>query len=320
MNALYVGITIVAAMLSGFGFVLQQNAAEQVRATEFLRFGLVLRLVRNRRWLAGITALIAGDLLAAWMLGHLDLSVSEPLLTTSLIFALLLAAPLSGQPLRRTEIIGAVMLSAGVAVLSATRSVRAPSESFGSFSHWPAAGVLAVIAAILVQLGRRRSGNARATLTGIASGLVLGIADALTRRSVQLIDNHHVVGLLSSWPGYLTVLASAIGIWLMQNAFAAAPLHASLPGITAAEPAAGIALGVVVFGDVVHITPWLLAAQAAGIFAMVTGVVLVARARVFRDLRLRQLPQAALERIPRPPTRRLAVLRRGRAKARSTSL
>jgi len=34
----------------------------------------------NRRWLAGIAALIAGDLLSAWTLGHQDLSVSEPLL------------------------------------------------------------------------------------------------------------------------------------------------------------------------------------------------------------------------------------------------
>ena len=50
----------------------------------------------------------------------------------------------------------------------------------------------------------------------------------------------------------------------MQNAFNAAPLHASLPAVTAAEPAAGIVLGVVVFGDVIHISAWLLALQAAG--------------------------------------------------------
>lgn len=300
MNSVYITVTVVAAMLCGFGFVLQQHAAEQVRSDEFLRLGLIARLMHNRRWLAGIAALIAGDLLSAWTLGHLDLAVTEPLLTTSLIFALILAVPLSGQALRRAEIVGAVLLTAGVAALSATRSVRAPSESFGSFSHWPAAGAIALIAAVLVQLGRRRSDGLRATLTGTASGLIFGIADALTRRSVQILDGHHPAGLLTSWPGYATVLTSIVGLWLMQNAFSVAPLHSSLPAVTAAEPAAGMVLGVLVYGDVIHITPLLLALQAAGITAMVAGVILVARAPVFRELHLRQLPQAALERVQRP--------------------
>lgn len=304
MNLLYVVVTLVAAMLAGFGFVLQQHAAEQVSG-EFLHVGLIAKLVRNRRWLGGLAALVAGDLIGAWTLGHLDLSVTEPLLTTSLIFALVLAVPLSGQMLRRTEIVGAVLLTAGVAALSATRSVRSPSESFGSVSHWPAAALIAVVAVILVQLGRRRSGVWRAALTGTASGLVFGIADALTRSSVLILDGHHPASLLSTWPGYATVAATIAGLWLMQNAFNAAPLHASLPAVTAAEPAAGIVLGVVVFGDVIHISPWLLALQAAGIAAMVAGVILVARAPVFRDLRLRQIPHAALERLPHGPLERL---------------
>jgi drug/metabolite transporter (DMT)-like permease len=287
-------------MLSGFGFVLQQHAAEQVRNSQFLRLGLIARLIHNRRWLAGLAVLVAGDLLAAWTLGHLDLSVSEPLLTTSLIFALVLAVPLSGQALRRTEIVGAVLLTAGVTALSLTRSVRAPGLSFGSFSHWPAAGLIALIAVALVRLGRKRSGTARAALTGIAAGLFLGIADAFTRLSVLEIDGGHPFGILVHWPGYATVLASIIGLWLMQNAFSAAPLHASLPAVTAAEPAAGIVLGVVVFGDVVHISPLLLTVQAAGVAAMVGGVILVARAPVFRDLHVAQLPHAALERLHHP--------------------
>ncbi len=294
---MYIAVTLVAAMLSGFGFVLQQHAAEQVRSSQFLRLGLIARLIHNRRWLAGIAVLAAGDVLSAWTLGHLDLTVSEPLLTTSLIFALVLAVPLSGQALRRTEIAGAILLTAGVAALSLTRSVRAPGESFGSFSHWPAAGLIALIALMLVQLGRRRSGTARATLIGAAAGLFLGIADAFTRLSVLEIDGKHPMSLLVHWPGYATVLASIIGLWLMQNAFTAAQLHASLPAVTAAEPAAGIVLGVVVFGDVVHVTPVLLALQLAAIAAMVGGVILVARAPVFRELHLRQ---AALERLHHP--------------------
>ncbi|MGO8959476.1 MAG: DMT family transporter [Streptosporangiaceae bacterium] len=307
---MYVAVILVAAMLIGTGFVLQQQAAETVRSAEFLRLSLITTLLRKRRWLVGIAALVAGDLLAAWTLGHLDLSVSEPLLTTNLLFALVLAARLSGRALRKTDIAGAVLLTAGVAALSATRDVKAPAESFGSFAHWPAAAVIAVIAAILVQFGRRRSGQVRATLTGTASGLVLGIADAFTRRSVQILDSHHAGHLLTTWPGYATLAAGIIALWLMQNAFNAAPLKASLPAVTAAEPVAGIVLGVVVFGDSIHVTPWLLALQAASVAAMVTGVILVARANVFRDLHLRELPHAAIERLQHPVAAHTPATRR----------
>jgi drug/metabolite transporter (DMT)-like permease len=302
MNSIYVGTAIAAAMLNGFGFVLQQHAAQQEHIARYLHLSLIARLIHNRRWLAGVAVVVGGNLLSAWTLGHLTLTVIEPLLTTSLLFALLLAVPLSGQSLRRTEIIGAILLTAGVAALSVTRSVRAPSERFGSISHWPvAAGVIAVVALCLVQLGRRRSGWLRATLTGAASGLVLGIADALTRSSVQVLDGRHPLGLLTTWPGYATVAAAAIGWWLMQSAFSVAPLHASLPAITAAEPASGMVLGVLVFGDIVHVSPWLLGLQAAGAAAMVGGVILVARAPVFRELRLRELPHTALERLQHLP-------------------
>jgi hypothetical protein len=71
----------------------------------------------------------------------------------------------------------------------------------------------------------------------------------------------------------------------MQNAFSAAPLHASLPAIAAGEPLAGIALGIVVFGDRVQITPGLLAIEAGGIAALIVGVIAVARSSAFSGLR-----------------------------------
>jgi drug/metabolite transporter (DMT)-like permease len=282
-------ITLIAAVLAGAGFVLQQHAAEQAPKAYFLRLRLFTTLLHRRRWLAGVAVMAAGQLLSAWAIGHLTLSLAEPLLTSSLIFALALAVPLSGQRLQAAEVFGAVLLSAGVAALSVARSAGNPSESFGSFAAWPAAAGIAVVAAGFLLAGLRRSGQQRATLTGAAAGLVFGISDALTRRAVELLDNHSVLVLLTSWPGYTLAVASLAGLWLMESAFNAAPLHASLPAITAAEPIAGMLLGVVVFGDVIHVSPGMLALQGAGLAAMVLGVILVARAPV-------------LSRLGRPPS------------------
>jgi hypothetical protein len=87
----------------------------------------------------------------------------------------------------------------------------------------------------------------------------------------------------------------------MESSFSVAPLHASLPGITAGEPVVGILLGVVVFGDVIRITPPLLALQAAGLVALIAGVILVARAPALSEIREKghDLRQTATEDLRR---------------------
>ena len=142
------------------------------------------------------------------------------------------------------------------------------------------------VAACLAIAGRRRQGEARALLTGISAGLVLGIQDALTRVSVRRLGSlHQVALLLTSWPAYSLVAVGVIALWLMQSAFSSAPLHASLPGITAAEPVSGIVLGVVAFREKVPASPALIALQIAGLIALVAGVILVARSPVLASLR-----------------------------------
>jgi drug/metabolite transporter (DMT)-like permease len=278
-------LTLVAALLLGIGFVLQQHAAEQAPQSHFLSLKLVGDLFRNRIWLAGIVIMVLGQILAAWSIGHLELSIVEPLLTTNLLFALILAVPLSNQAVRVTEVAGALLLIAGEAILSLARSTQPIGQSFGSFSHWPMAALIAGVAFAAVQAGRQRSGRYRATLTGLGAGLVFGIQDALTRQALQILQAHGLSGLLYSWSLYCLVATGAVGILLMQNAFSAGPLHSSLPTIAAGEPVAGILLGIVVFGDRISLTPGSLALQAGGLFALVVGVIAVARAPALTNLR-----------------------------------
>jgi hypothetical protein len=330
------GTTLLAALLIGTGFVLQQNVAEREPDSRFLSLRLMTDLLRNPRWLAGILAMIGGQVLAAWSIGHLTLSVVEPLLTTNLIWALVLAVPLSMRAQRLTpaspmpgsatrssppgppspaslppgpaaagssrrgpespalkprravrvwEVVGAAILCVGVGLLSSARSAKPIGLSFGSFSHWPAAAVIAGIAFGCVQLGRRREGRERALLTGVAAGLVFGIQDALTRQTLEALQSGGISALFTSWAPYALLGAGAVGIWLMQGAFNAGPLQLSLPAISAGEPLVGILLGIIVFGDRIQVAPLQLALQAGGIAALVAGVILVARGPALSHLR-----------------------------------
>ena len=164
------GLTLLAALLIGTGFVLQQQSARREPASRFLSLQLITDLLHQPRWLAGIAFMIAGQVLAAWSIGHLSLAFVEPLLTTNLVFALVLAVPIAKASLRVWEIFGAAVLCTGVALLSASRSAKPIGLSFGSVSHWPAAAVIAAIAFAAVQAGRRRPGRLRAMLTGHGRG------------------------------------------------------------------------------------------------------------------------------------------------------
>ena len=194
--------TLVAAVLLGIGFVLQQYAARQEPECRFLSPRLITDLLRKPRWLLGIACMVAGQLLAAWSIGHSALSLVEPLLTTYLLFALILAVPLSRQPVRWSEVTGALILIVGVTLLSLSRSAKPIGLSFGSFSHWPAAAIIAGIAFVAVQVGHRTRGNARAVLLGLAAGLVFGIQDALTRQTLEILQGHAVTVLLANWAPY----------------------------------------------------------------------------------------------------------------------
>jgi drug/metabolite transporter (DMT)-like permease len=279
--------TLVAAVLLGIGFVLQQYSAEQEPDSRFLSWRILTDLLAKPRWLLGIACMVGGYLLAAWSIGHLELTLVEPMLTTYLIWALVLAVPMSRQTVGFTEVAGALVLIGGVTLISVTRSTRPVGLSFGSFSHWYAAAIIAGIAFVAVRAGHRRRGNVRATLTGLGAGLVFGIQDALTRQTLEILQKHSssVTLLFTSWPAYALVGTGIVGIWLTQNAFSAAPLRASLPAVAAGEPVAGIALGILVFGDRVQISVGMLAMEAGGIAALIIGVVAVARSSAFSGLR-----------------------------------
>ena len=293
------GLTLAAALLIGTGFVLQQHAAQGEPDNRFLSLRLIADLLRTPRWLTGIACMVAGQVLAAWSIGNLSLAFVEPLLTTNLVFALVLAVPLAKASLKFWEIFGAAVLCLGVALLSAARSAKPIGLSFGSASHWWAAAVIAAIATAAVQAGRRRSGRARAMLTGTAAGLVFGVQDALTRQTLEILSSNGVAAVFTTWAPYALVGAGGIGIWLMQSAFNAGPLQQSLPAISAGEPLVGMLLGVLVFGDRIQITPGELALQAGGIVALVVGVILVGRAPAFSQIR--SWTPANLPHVPHVP-------------------
>ena len=64
-----IAITLIAALLGGVGFVLQQHAAEQAPKSYFLRLRLITTLLHRPRWILGVAVMAAGQLLSAGLGG-----------------------------------------------------------------------------------------------------------------------------------------------------------------------------------------------------------------------------------------------------------
>jgi drug/metabolite transporter (DMT)-like permease len=269
-------IILAAAFLLGLGFVLQQRAAQLAPPDELLSYRLLLDLVRKPVWLAGIASMVGGQVLGAVALGKADVTLVEPLLTANLLFALALARLLSAQALGRREWSGAALLILGIAVFVIAGDPRAGQTTLHNLQAWLVVGGIGCLAALLVAVARRRPGPEKATLLAAAAGALFGLQDGFTRRAMTLLDVG-VAHLLASWQIYAVVGVAIVGILLAQSAFEAAPLKASLPAMTVAEPLCGMAFGVGAFGEVVRVAPVWLGLESAGLLAMVTGVIMLGR-------------------------------------------
>ncbi|MEU5681240.1 DMT family transporter [Streptomyces rochei] len=275
MSVLVLVLAVGAACCLGFGFVLQQNAAQRAPLGDFLSPRLLLDLVRVPRWLAGMGLMVAGMALGAVALGGGELTLVEPLLATNLLFALALSRAQTGRPLGRQGWGGLVLLAGGVTAFIVAGEPRGGSAVTDPVRHWLLIGVMLGLAVLLTACASRARLTWGPTLLALAAGLVYGVQDALTRISGRRFSAGGPAELLTGWQPYAVVVLGVTGLILVQSAFETAPLRRSLPALTAAQPLAGIACGVGFLGDRLRTGPAALAWEAGGLVAVVAGIVLL---------------------------------------------
>lgn len=275
MSVLVLVLSLSAACCLGFGFVLQQNAARQAPLSDFLSPRLLLDLVKVPRWLGGIGLMVAGMALGASALGQGEISLVEPLLATNLLFALALSRKQSKQPLGRQGWAGLTLLAGGVTTFIVAGEPRGGAAVDDPLRHWLIIGTMLGLALLLTTHAKRSRLSSGPVLLAIAAGLLYGVQDALTRVSGQRFSEGGLMELLTGWQPYGVLVLGVTGLLLVQSAFETAPLRMSLPALTAAQPLAGIACGVGFLGDRLRTDTGALAWEAAGLAAIVVGIVLL---------------------------------------------
>ncbi|MET8269535.1 DMT family transporter [Streptomyces sp. NPDC005096] len=275
MSVLVLVLAVSAACCLGFGFVLQQAAARHAPRRDYLSPRLLLDPMQVRSWLAGVGLMVSGMALGALALGKGEVSVVEPLLATNLLFAMALSRHRTGQRLGRQGWAGLWLLAGGVTAFLLGGRPQGGETITNALRHWLVVGVVVGMALLLTTFAKRSQHGAAPALLAVAAGLLYGLQDALTRMSGELLSDAGWTALVTSWQPYAVVVLGVTGLILVQSAFETAPLRMSLPALTAAQPLAGIACGIGFLGDQVRTDAGALAWQAAGLVAIVVGIVLL---------------------------------------------
>jgi drug/metabolite transporter (DMT)-like permease len=271
-------VGLVAALLLGVGYVLQQRVAATEPLSDLLKFRLLWDLMHRPLWWAGIGAMVLGQLLSGLTLQLGAVAVAEPLYSTSLLFALAIAALLARARPTWREMGGAALVSAALGVFLAVGDPQSGHRHEANTAPIVVA-IVAVVGAVLVCLtiGKRQGLIGESIWLAAGAGLLFGLQDVATRAALMEIDHRGVVAVFLHIWVYVVLGCAVIGILLAQSAFEAARLDCSLPPITALEPMVGIALGIALLGDTVSAATGALAAEACCVLAMIVGVALIVR-------------------------------------------
>lgn len=151
MTVLAIVLSLVAALLFALASVLQAKGTQGLSDDQALAAGFIVSLAKRKTWVAGIIADILGFVVQAAALAVGSLMLVQPLLVTTLLFALPLAAMSERRKLTGREWFWAGALSVSLIVFIA---LGQPSEGIEHppFHAWiiPFAVVIPVVAVCVI--------------------------------------------------------------------------------------------------------------------------------------------------------------------------
>jgi drug/metabolite transporter (DMT)-like permease len=270
-------LALGAALFIAVGDVFQQRSAHEVTDEPVGHVGLLLRLLKDRRWWLGSLLATAGFGLQAAALGMGSVILVQAVLATSVLFALPLSARYGGRRITGRQWGWAGLLGAAVATVLTVGDPTAGQARAGFHTWAPVIACLAVVLSLCLAGSRLWTGRpVSAVLLGVVSGSLWGVFAVLTKGVVDQLD-HGPGAVLRTPELYGWVLVGLAATMLQQSAFRAGSMAASLPAVAVSEPLVGAALGIAVLGETLHSGRTGSAALAVAVAVMVAAIASLAR-------------------------------------------
>ncbi len=269
-------LAVLAAFANALSSVLQRLGVQGAPRDATMSLGLIRYAVRHLVWFAGVALIAGGFLLQAVALRFGRLSQVQPIVTTELLFLVLILGVWFRYRLSWREWLGASAAAGGLAcfllVASPGGGTNVPSSR-----NWVVVSI--VICGLVVTastLGFSGPPWFRAGMYGIAGAIVFAFCAALTKELTTQIT-HGWGHVFTTWVPYALAASGLVGLFLIQSSFHAGPVTASQAMLTIVDPLTSVFLGIWLFADHLDTSLWRLPVEAMAMGVIVGGIILLAR-------------------------------------------
>jgi len=269
-------LALVAAVCFALAAALQQRGQftlAQAGAAVTGPAGL-LRLALVPVWLLGTLVLLGGYATQGAALDRGPLVVIQPLLVTTIVWALPLGYWLSGQHVNPRQVMGAAAVVIGLALFVLVGSPDAGSDNAESAELCAAALVICVIVGLLLLGLRRMSLSTRAAVLGVCAGLLYGLSATFAKPVIA--DLHAgIAEAAGDWRTWALLGFGFIAFVIQQMSLATGQLAPAMATLSVANPVVSVVLGILLFDERLTKPEWHVVVAVAALLAALAGAALI---------------------------------------------
>ena len=271
-------LALVAACLFALAATLQQKGALGMGEVSLGEPSSFVRLAKQTWWLLGTLALLVGYVFQAVALDHGKLAVIQPLLVTTIVFALPLGYFLTQQQVTRQEVGAAVLVVLGLAFFIVVGDAASGNDNAPGWQWAIVIVVLGIASAVLVVAGGRGSLARKAGMFGACAGLLYGLSASLWKPAAESLNADGLAGLFSSWELWAFAAAGILAFLVQQVSLATGRLAPSVAMTSVLNPLVGILVGTLLLDERLADPTWHKVVAYAGLGLALTAAVTITRA------------------------------------------
>lgn len=271
-------LALIAALLFAVAATLQQKGALNLGEVSLAHPKSLLRLVTQLWWLFGTLALFAGWAFQAGALDRGRVAIIQPLLVTTVIFALPLGYFLTKQHVGLREILGAIVIVIGLALFAVFGDPAGGRDNAPNREWAIAIAVVAIGSGAILVFGSRGGLAMKAAVYGTVSGAMFGLSATLTKPVLDALhDSFHAV--LHDWQLYALAIAGGLGFVLQQVSLGTERLAPSVATVSVANPVVSVLLAVILLQERLAQPTWHIVVAVVGLGLALAGAVVISLAR-----------------------------------------
>jgi hypothetical protein len=269
-------LAALAAFTNAVTSVLQRIGVESAPESSTMHLSLISHAIKRGIWLIGFALMLVQFGLQATALKFGQLSVVQPVLTTELLFLLLILVVWFRYRLGAREWLGALLVVGGLGSFFLAAHPRG-GQLLPTTPEWVVASALifAAVAACIVA-GMHGPRWWRAAAFGASASITAAYGAALTKAITGYVSEGwgHV---FTHFEPYMLAVSGLGTVFLLQNALHAGPITASRTTLVTMNPLLSIVLGVTLFGDVLRGGALWIFLEVLALAVLVVGVVVLTR-------------------------------------------